>query len=114
MGCERCRWYLHTGVPAAEQVLEKADWAGAAALEGQILAMTDWTLVAFWELQMAPKSAGLGSVLTAARRQAGGVARTGVAASARLISKIMVFMVTVLSGLLMLRECCSNDAGATK
>ena len=84
---------LQTGVPAAEHVLMKADWAAAAALEGQMLAMTDWTCVAFLLAQMAPRSAGSGSVLTAASRQAGGIARTDVMDSARLVKMNADFII---------------------
>ena len=72
-----------------------ADWAADAALEGQMLAMTDWTCVAFLLAQMAPRFAGSGSVLTAASRQAGGMARTDVMDSARLVKMNADFIVGI-------------------
>ena len=68
---------VRTGWPAEEHVAAKADWAALATLLAQALAMAPCTLRAS-EPQMVFRSAGLGSVLMAARRQAGGVARTEV------------------------------------
>jgi hypothetical protein len=66
----------------------KADWATAALLL-QMLAITDCTFVASLP-QTLSRSAGLGSVLTAARRQAGGVARTEVVERARRARRVVM------------------------
>jgi len=65
-----------TVFPAAEQELAKACMA-APALDPQRLVICDSTFEASAP-HMVERSAGLVSVLTAARRQAGGVARTSL------------------------------------
>lgn len=68
-----------------------ADWAAETLLPVQMLAMADWTLLAS-DPHTALRSPGLCSVLTAARRHAGGVAAMTLEERARRERRIVDFM----------------------
>lgn len=75
----------------------KAFWAGSTADPEHRLAIADWTFVASFP-QTWLRLPGICSVLTAARRHAGGVAARMLEDRVRRVKRIVDFMVSIASG----------------